>query len=286
MHRAFHSAARIGRKVIGRQPIGRNLTVFPDDVFITSFPRSGNTWTRFLIGNLIFQEDPLTFNNLESRIPEIYTKSDQALQHLPRCRVLKSHEAFEPRYPRVIYIVRDPRDVAVSKYHYNVATGRHSKGYPIDDFIPQFIAGEFEPQWGTWAEHVTSWLSTRRDHPGFLLVRYEDMKSAPIAELGRIASFLKQCSFQHIDTSPQQLERTLQLSTPEQMRSLERQQGYRWLRLRKERAIKGYVAVRAAVSGGWKSVLSQEAVAQIESAWGHIMTQLSYPLHRGTDAGR
>jgi hypothetical protein len=286
MHRAFHSAARIGRKVIGRQPIGRNLSVFPDDVFITSFPRSGNTWTRFLIGNLVFQEDPLTFNNIESRIPEIYANSEQALRHLPRPRVLKSHDAFDPRYPRVIYIARDPRDVAVSKYHYNVATGRHPEGYPIEDFIPRFIAGEFDREWGTWAEHVTSWLSTRRNHPGFLLVRYEDMKSAPMAELGRIASFLKRSSFQQIDMSPQQLERTIQLSTPERMRSLERQQGHRWLRLRKEREIKGYVAVRAAVSGGWKSVLSQKAVAQIESAWGHIMTQLSYPLNLGADTGR
>lgn len=286
MHRVFHSAVRIGRKIIGRQPIGRNLTVFPDDVFITSFPRSGNTWTRFLVGNLIFQEDLLTFNNIESRIPDIYVNPDQAMRHLPRHRVLKSHEAFEPRYPHVIYIIRDPRDVAVSKYHYNVATGRHPRGYPVEDFIPRFIAGEFENQWGTWADHVTSWLSTRQDHPGFLLVRYEDMKREPMAELGRIAAFLKRCSFRQIDSSPRQLERAIQLSTPERMSSLERQQGHRWLRFRKEREIKGYVAVRAAVSGGWKSVLSQDAVAQIESAWGHIMTQLSYPLHLGGDAGR
>jgi hypothetical protein len=46
------------------------------------------------------------------------------------------------------------------------------------------------------------------------------------------------------------------------------------------------VAVRAAVSGGWKSFLPPESVAQIESAWGHIMTQLSYPLHLGVDDGK
>jgi hypothetical protein len=281
MRRAFRATIRIAHKIVGRQAIGRNLTVFPYDVFITSFPRSGNNWIRFLIGNLIWPEDAPTFNNQQSRVPEIYANSDQAMRRLPRPRILRGHEAFEPRYPHVIYVVRDPRDVAVSKYHYNIATGRHSKGYPIEDFIPRFIAGEFESEWGTWAEHVVSWLSTRRDHPGFLLVRYEDMKREPMAELARIASFLKRCSFQQIDTSPEQLERTIQLSTPERMRSLERQQGRRWLRFRKEREIKGYVAVRAGVSGGWKSVLSQKAVAQIESAWGHVMTQLSYPVSSG-----
>ena len=128
------------------------------------------------------------------------------------------------------------------------------------------------------ADHVMSWLCTRQDRPEFLLLRYEDMKREPMAELSRIASFLDRCSFRQIDSSPQSLERTIQMSSPERMRSLERQQGRRWLRLRKEREIKGYVAVRTAVSGGWKSFLPQESVAQIESAWGNIMARLSYSL--------
>ena len=57
---------------MGQVPAGRRLTVFRDDVFLVSYPRSGNTWTRFLIGNLLDQEDPVTFANIESRIPEIY----------------------------------------------------------------------------------------------------------------------------------------------------------------------------------------------------------------------
>lgn len=230
------------------------------------------------MGNLIYQEVPLTFNNIESRVPEIYANSDQAMRNLPRPRVLKSHEAFDPRYSHVIYIVRDPRDVAVSKYYYCVATGRCPKGYPIEKFVPRFITAEFDQEWGTWAEHVTSWISVRKNQPGFLLLRYEDLKGDLVMQLGRIASFLKQRSFQQIDTSSAHLRRVIQLSAPERMRSLERQQGRRWLRFRREREIKGYVAVRAAVTGQWKSVLSQKSVAQIESSWGTIMQQLSYPL--------
>src|SRR5881397_1861057 len=97
----------------GRVIAGRRLTVFPDDVFIVSYPRSGNTWTRFLVGNLVYQDEPVTFANIESRIPEIYLFPDRVLRSLPRPRMLKSHECFDPRYQRVIYIVRDPRDVVV-----------------------------------------------------------------------------------------------------------------------------------------------------------------------------
>jgi hypothetical protein len=60
MHRAGRALVQAGRVLTGKQMAGRNLTVFPDDVFLTSYPRSGNTWTRFLIGNLIYQDEPVT----------------------------------------------------------------------------------------------------------------------------------------------------------------------------------------------------------------------------------
>ncbi len=112
---------------MGQVPAGRRLTVFPDDVFLVSYPRSGNTWTRFLIGNLLDQEDPITFANIESRIPEIYFFPDKVLRRLPRPRILKSHEYFDHRYKRVVYIVRDPRDVATSMYHYSRELGRMAR---------------------------------------------------------------------------------------------------------------------------------------------------------------
>ena len=70
--RVLGAFAQIGRVISGRQIAGRGLTVFPEDVFLVSYPRSGNTWTRFLLGNLLWQNDPVTFLNIESRIPEIY----------------------------------------------------------------------------------------------------------------------------------------------------------------------------------------------------------------------
>src|SRR5437868_9727768 len=104
----------------GRLPAGRNLKVLTDDVFVVSYPRSGNTWTRFLIANLISPEDPATFANIEQKLPDIYRHSQRQLLQSPRPRMLKSHEAFDSRYKKVIYIVRDPRDVSVSGYHYRI----------------------------------------------------------------------------------------------------------------------------------------------------------------------
>ncbi len=52
---------RVTQRALGLHHPGRNLKVWPDDVFILSFPKSGNTWTRFLIANLAYPGNPGRF---------------------------------------------------------------------------------------------------------------------------------------------------------------------------------------------------------------------------------
>lgn len=74
---------------------GRAVTVFPDDVFLCSYPKSGNTWAKFLIANLLWKEESITFANIEQKIPAIYY-AERKLLKVPRPRILKSHECFDP----------------------------------------------------------------------------------------------------------------------------------------------------------------------------------------------
>ncbi len=274
LKRRLRALATAVRLLTGRQTAGSDASIFPDDVYLVSYPRSGNTWTRFLVANLLDPEHPATFGNIESRVPEIYFNFDHALRRLPRPRLLKSHEAFVPRYPRVIYIVRDPRDVAVSFYHHNIKWRNIPEDYPIGDFIPRFIAAQFDPWCGSWGDNVKSWISMRQGSGSFLLLRYEDLKQNTQRELLRVAEFLRDAGFARVATSPEERALAIERSSPERMRALEKEQTRQHVQLKKTRQDKPFI--RTATTGGWRSALSETSVALIEDAWGDLMENMGY----------
>jgi hypothetical protein len=269
--------AAYARVVTKRQPAARGLTVFPDDTFLVSFPRSGNTWTRFLVCNLINPDDPVNFAQLESRIPEIYDVTDRSLRAFPRPRIIKSHECFDPRYKKIVYIVRDPRDVLISYYEFQLKRRVISEELSLEDFVPHFMESEIEPKTGSWRDHVVSWTATRGGQKNFLLLRYEDMLADTKKESTKIAAFLG------LDSSPERIARAVALSSADRMRKLEKEQSRQWKETKKTRQDKPFV--RKAASGGWKTILSERAVAQIESAWGDVMRSAGYKLVTAGEAG-
>ena len=268
--RGFRHLSRVGDVLFRRTLLEREITIFPDDTFLTSYPRSGNTWSRFLVGNLIHPQDPVTFLSIEKIVPDMYKTADWVLRRLPRPRVLKSHESFDPRYRKIIYIVRDPRDVAVSNYHWEMKLRSIPEGYPIAQFVPRWMEPQFWPRVGSWADHVNSWLATRQDYSSFLLVRYEDLKKDPRAELRRMAGLLG------VDATSELLEHAVSESSAERMSQMEGEQGAKWVATHRTRQDKQFV--RKAASGGWRSVLPPETVAFIESRWGSLMRKLGYEL--------
>jgi Sulfotransferase domain len=269
--KAQRYAKSVWTTVSARKPAGRELTVFPDDIFIVSYFRSGSTWSRFLFGNLIHEHEPVTFTNMEVLVPTIYTLPDRILRRLPR--LLKSHESFDPRYPRVIYMVRDPRDVAVSFYFYNLKVRVIPDGYPMEEFVERFVAAKvvnYADRVGCWQDHVLSWVRLREGKPGFRLVRYEDLLADPVKVLTHLAPMLG------VDPTPARIDRAVRLSSAAHMQSLEKEQALKWITTKDSRQDIRFV--REAKSGGWRQKLSPTAVRTIEQAWGPTMTELGYEL--------
>ena len=265
---------RVAEVAFDKKSAGRDVDVMPGDVFIVSYPKSGNTWTRFLLGNLIYTDEPTTFANVEDRLPSLYLYSNRKLRKLPR--ILKSHDCFDPRYKRVIYIVRDPRDVLVSAYHFAIKRRVLPGNQPIEDFIPGLLNGTFrsgllvDPRWGSWYDNVASWLAMRRNRK-FLLLRYEDMLEDAERELTKVAEFLE------IPLNPARLARAVKLSSAEHMRELEKRRSRQCGRLPRTLTPTSPF-VRKARSGTWESELPPAVVKKIEAEWGPLMRSLGYKL--------
>jgi len=256
------------RRALGLHHPGRNLEVWTDDVFIVSYPKSGNTWTRFLIANLLHPKEPVNFGNIDRLIPELAGLTKRQLERVPRPRIMKSHEYFDARFRKVIYIVRDPRDVVVSQFHFFRKRRRIADDYSIEQFVSRFVAGATS-DYGSWSDNVASWLATRQNSPSFLLLRYEDMLARTGEELTRVASFLG------VRATPDLLAQAVERCSADQMRKLE---GTNATAMVVKDMRQDIPFVRAAKSGGWRTELPEPAIAELEARWGHLMTYLGYEL--------
>jgi len=260
----------IGKAVVhslGLRPPGRNVAVLADDVFVVSYPKSGNSWVRFLIANLVAPGRPVDFSSVQQIVPGIDWLSANALRRLPHPRLLKSHEYFDPRYGKLLYLVRDPRDVVVSYYHHHIRSRLIPEGYPMEQYVARFLAGRLDP-YGSWHEHVGSWRGARESDPGFLLMRYEDLSAAPERGLRRIADFLG------LRPSDAELELACARSSFEAMRKLERFQAETEGTLSPLRVQRPFV--RSGTVGGWRRELPPALAAQITARWAATMATLGY----------
>ena len=162
-----------------------------EDIFLVSYPRSGNTWVRTIIAHLMFGDHLTSLSDLDVLVPDVYN----GLRSIPgdqTFRVIKTHEPFPQRqhwksndYDKIIYLVRDPLDVARSFYTFVRDVWKDDMA--IDDYVNDFMSGSLWPC--SWGEHVLSWLKRSGDHD-ILLLRYEDLQTSPTTEILRIAEFI------------------------------------------------------------------------------------------------
>ncbi len=251
-------------------PAGNRLSVYPDDTFLVSYPRSGNTWLRFLLGEALFEQE-VTFANMEMLVPDIYRVSRAHLARLPRPRYIKSHEPYDSRYPKVIYLLRDPRDVAISYYHW-LRKFRRLENEDLNAFIESFTAPITDSRvwYGGWGEHVRSWYQNRHAVPqGCLFVRYEDLLANPAETLTNILHFLGH------PLTPSRVQEIVSHNTFKRMKA--REQSDRQAPIFSETR-QDIAFVRAGKAQQWREVFTAAQRSRFSVAFGDLMQQFGYRL--------
>lgn len=185
--------SRLTRRLGVWENAGKNCTILKTDTFLVSYPKSGNTWLRFLLAQVMAKQQ-LDFYTIEKIIPDIYENSDHRLLKIKNPRVLKSHETYCSDYPRVIYIVRDPRDVAISYYYWQKKVGmlaKYGADFSLRDYLKHGFLESEKMGIISWAKHVDSWVShvdTLGEH--LLIIRYEDIEKEPSNVLRQVIDFV------------------------------------------------------------------------------------------------
>ena len=259
-------AGRIINRLLHRKNTAESLTVMDDDVFIVSYPRSGNTWLRFILANLLHPGEVASFANIERLVPDIHKNSDRDLRRGSRPRLLKSHAGFDPRYPRVVYLCRDPRDVAVSYYYY-LLTRSQLASESKEDYLALFVRGQLG-HGISWRDHVEGWWGQRRNAENLLLVRYEDMLEDATAQVLRIVAFLG------LQTSVEATEKAVGKASFQNMRESEKVDGHKHRATRHTKD--GVPFVRSGSKGQWRKELPPGHAQTILESWGGTMQKLGY----------
>ena len=245
---------------------GRDLEVLPDDIYIVGYPKSGNTWLNFLIAHIVSRKnikEPLNFRNIEKIVADIYQNPSWKLLRLKRPRILKSHESYSSKYPKVIYIVRDPRSVAISYFKFLKAMGNLPFNYSINKFINNFLEINKFDNFLNWEKHTLSWLKgAKLNKKKILIIRYEDLLKETFNCLHSVLVFL------NIPHRKEDIYSAIKYCSAENMKVLEKREHFKYMTK--------YSFVRNAQVNSWKVELNSNHSKKIKCKWIDTMKLFEY----------
>ena len=281
---------------------GRGIT------WLASYPKSGNTWFRVFLSNLLLKdrERPVHINEaklsghaasrhgLESALgfeisdcypSEIYDLRRRYYDWLGNTgsgQILKIHDAFlqpgtdkpvvtRESTHRVVYIVRNPLDVAVS-FAFHVGREDAANSGDLVSNENQYIftrkrgpRGQVGQFLGCWSDHVQGWLNSGLP---LTLVRYEDLIRDDVAEFYRVIRSLG------FSCSREEVEKAAQDSRFSRLKEMEERDGF------VEVIVGRNPFFRKGRVGDWKNHLTMEQAREILDANVSVLDRLGYLQHQ------
>ena len=267
-------------------------------VWLASYPKSGNTWLRAVVAAwrhedafTLAGDEPMaatraaldhalglaTSDLTAGELAGLRPLADDVLDaRESRPHLRKIHDALRDDADRLIvsrdatraavYLVRDPRDVAVSYAHHSDTTVERAVRHLASPRAAINDDDDLHPQsrqhLGTWSDHVTGWLD-RAPFPVHV-VRYEDALADPVDAFG---GALRAAGF---DIGDDELATAVDAASFGRLQRREQEGGFaeRWSRTTP--------FFRRGVAGAWRDELPPAQAAQVVRDHGELMARLGY----------
>jgi len=267
-------------------------------IWIASYPKSGNTWVRALLSNYFLKKKTSIFDNIynikhfpreeifEGIVDKKLIEKDQfelfkyfipaqkKINENNKLNILKTHNfAGSIRdYPftdsnntcGVIYLIRDPRSVAVSfAYHDDISFEKsvdlllNEKRIGINEKI--YIEARL-----SWSIHAQSWINSNWPK---VIIRYEDLHNDPLIYFKSILLFLRK--FMKFEIDDEKIKKTIDICSFKNLSEEEKRVGFREKKGSANFFRKGEIYE-------WKNILPKNLIKKIEQKFEKQMKELEY----------
>jgi hypothetical protein len=269
-------------------------------VWLASYPKSGNTWLRAFLANLIanravpvplaelprygaLEADPELYSQIAGR-PSIELDFDQLCALRPQVHVAIAaaaprtvfvkthsmagvHDGVPLLTPQVsagaIYVVRNPLDVAISMANHFAIDLDAAIDYLGNERAATENSALFVTEFlSSWSHHVKSWADMQG--PRILILRYEDLLEKPHKGFGKVANLVG------LGAERSRIERAIAQADFRTLAAMEKRDGF------VEVPIKGKRFFRAGRSHQWREGLSRPQVERIIAMHREQMQRFGY----------
>jgi len=238
----------------------------PEDVFIVSYPKSGTTWLAQIIREIAKPAMPEGVSEeqiIGGTVPFFESVNPAHLEGYPSPRYICTHlpYAMMPRDSqhkvKYLFVARNPRDVAVSFFHWMRVLDKIDWDGSWDEYIGYFINGNVP--YGSYFDHILGWWEHKEDEH-LLFMKYEDMKKDLLSHVKKIAGFIGQ------NLSSQEAERVAEACSFSSMKA-DPKTNYDRYRDKIYKKGSTFSFMRKGVVGDWKNYFSDEQLAEFDKLY-------------------